>query len=176
MNCKDCKFFGGVSATTTPLCQPMAHPTELGNTYQMCRCTNQLTTIASITKGTTTNAILSNELYAAFFEFYSIDGSAIVGEDDVCPNYSVAQIQTLEFDGLTTINLVVGGTINILPKLLISPINAVNKTLDFDNIDEAIAIISESGLITALAIGSTNITISTTDGSNLDIHLLINVV
>ena len=176
MNCKDCKFFGGISATTTPLCQSMAHPTELGDTYQMCRCTNQLTTVASITKGAATNAILSNELYAAFFGFYSVDGSAIVGEDDVCPNYSAALIQTLEFDGITTINLVVGGAINVLPKLLIAPINAANKTLDFENADEAIATISESGLITALALGSTNITISTTDGSNLDIHLLINVV
>ena len=131
MNCKDCKFFGGISTTTTSLCQPMQHPTETGQTYQMCKCSNTSTTVASITKGAATNAILSNENYAAFFGIYSVNGAAIVGEDDVCPNYSVALVETLEFDGLTTINLVVGGTINVLPKILITPINAANKTVDF---------------------------------------------
>lgn len=176
MKCKDCKFFGGVSITTTSLCQPMQHPTEIGETYKMCRCRNPLTTVASITKGDATNAILSNENYTAFFGVYSVNGAAIVGEDDICPNYSVALVETLEFDGLTTINLVVGGTINVLPKLLITPINAVDKTLEFVNANEAVATIDENGLITALTTGSTSITISTTDGSNLDVQLLINVV
>lgn len=56
------------------------------------------------------------------------------------------------------------------------PENATNKTLIWSSSNEAVATVNNSGLVTAVAPGNTNILVSTTDGSNLYVSCSVNVL
>lgn len=56
------------------------------------------------------------------------------------------------------------------------PENATNKNVNWSSSDEAIASVSEDGLVKVLKEGNTEITASTTDGSNLTATCKINVL
>lgn len=59
-----------------------------------------------------------------------------------------------------------GSTLNLAEKIFVTPASAA-APLEYHIADQTIATISDDGIITALKGGSTTITVSTTDGSNL---------
>lgn len=71
-----------------------------------------------------------------------------------------------------TVNL--AETIQLTATLL--PSNATNTTLQWESSDNKIATVSESGVVTAIALGEATITATTTDGSNLQAKCKITVV
>ena len=56
------------------------------------------------------------------------------------------------------------------------PSDATNTTLQWESSDNKIATVSESGVVTAIALGEATITATTTDGSNLQAKCKITVV
>lgn len=73
----------------------------------------------------------------------------------------------------STYNLVVGETAQINAQ--ISPDNTANKTIVYESGDESICTVDENGLITAVAFGSTKITVSAEDGGAAPIQCEVNV-
>ena len=71
-----------------------------------------------------------------------------------------------------TVNL--AETIQLTATLL--PSDATNTTLQWESSDNKIATVSESGVVTAIALGEATITATTTDGSNLQAKCKITVV
>ena len=65
-------------------------------------------------------------------------------------------------------------TIQLIATLL--PSDATNTTLQWESSDNKIATVSESGVVTAIAVGEATITATTTDGSNLQAKCKITVV
>lgn len=63
----------------------------------------------------------------------------------------------------TTKSLVIGATQQLTPTVL--PANATNKAVTYTSATPATATVSASGLITAVAVGTVNITVKTTDGN-----------
>lgn len=63
----------------------------------------------------------------------------------------------------TSKSLVVGATQQLTPTVL--PANASVKTVTYVSSTPAVASVSSTGLVTALTVGSTNVTCSTTDGA-----------
>lgn len=51
---------------------------------------------------------------------------------------------------------------------VVVPSNAANKSVTWSSGDEAVATVDEHGLVTAVAVGTTNITVTTVDGSYTD--------
>lgn len=63
----------------------------------------------------------------------------------------------------TSKSLVIGATQQLVPTVL--PANATNKAVTYTSATPATATVSASGLITAVAVGTVNITVHTTDGN-----------
>lgn len=65
-----------------------------------------------------------------------------------------------------TNNLEVGATRQL--NASIEPSNATNKSVTFTSTDDAVATVSSSGLVTAVAEGTATITVTTDDGDHTD--------
>lgn len=63
----------------------------------------------------------------------------------------------------TTASIVVGATRQLTPTVL--PANAANKNVTYQSSDATKATVSGTGLVTAVAAGTANITVKTTDGN-----------
>ncbi len=63
----------------------------------------------------------------------------------------------------TSVSLGIGQTLDL--NETVSPSNATNKNVSWSSSDDNIATVDASGLVTAVATGSANITVTTTDGS-----------
>ena len=50
---------------------------------------------------------------------------------------------------------------------MVSPVNAENKTITYKSLNTSIATVNANGLVTSVANGTTTITVSTNDGSNI---------
>ena len=57
----------------------------------------------------------------------------------------------------------------------VSPSNATNKSVQWKSSNESIATVGTNGLVTGVSVGTCNIIVSTTDGSNLSASCLIRV-
>ena len=60
------------------------------------------------------------------------------------------------------LELEVGETETLSPT--VTPVGATNKTVNWESDDESVATVSSSGLVTAVGVGTTNITVTTADG------------
>ena len=65
-----------------------------------------------------------------------------------------------------TNNLEVGGTRQL--NATIEPSNADNQSVTFASDDEGVATVSDTGLVTAVGVGTTTVTVTTDDGSFTD--------
>ncbi len=70
-------------------------------------------------------------------------------------------------------NLVAGQQMQLQATVL--PENTTNKTVIWSSSDPSVAIIDEDGLVTAITSGTTTITVTTTDGSNLSASCVVTV-
>jgi uncharacterized protein YjdB len=70
-----------------------------------------------------------------------------------------------------SLSLTKGATGNVTAS--ISPSNATNKSVSFSSSDVAVATVSQSGVVTAVAEGRANITATTADGSFTDISSIV---
>jgi uncharacterized protein YjdB len=105
---------------------------------------------------------------------YSIDNIKLSNADGVdytSPNASVdvggnvnviATSITLD---QTSASVVVDKTLKLTAT--VNPSNVANKAVTWSSSDESVATVDETGLVTAHKVGSTSITVTTTDGSNL---------
>lgn len=91
----------------------------------------------------------------------SIDGG-IVGTATVTVTAAVVAVTGVTVSP-TTKSLVVGATQQLTPT--VAPANATNKTVTYTSSDPTKATVSNSGLVTAIAAGTTNITATTADGA-----------
>ena len=57
-----------------------------------------------------------------------------------------------------------------------APADATNPTLQWTSADETIATVADDGTITGVTIGSTTVTVATTDGSEIAMTIAVNVV
>ena len=71
------------------------------------------------------------------------------------------------------VNLLVGGTSQLVATVL--PDSTTNKTVAWASSNPNVATVSNDGMVTALAAGTTTVTAMTTDGSNLSASCLIGV-
>lgn len=74
---------------------------------------------------------------------------------------------------LSSQSLTLGNTIQL--NAVVSPDDAENKTLSWSSDNNAVATVSENGLVTAVAPGKATITVSSTDGSNIKESCVITV-
>ena len=70
---------------------------------------------------------------------------------------------TLDQTSATIYTGSIGNTVQLTPT--IAPANATNKAVSWESSDEDVATVDENGLVTAVAIGTATITVTTTDGS-----------
>ena len=66
----------------------------------------------------------------------------------------------------STLSLAAEGTAQLVPTVL--PANATNKAVTYGSSDEAVATVSATGLVTAVASGTATITVTTSDGGFTD--------
>ena len=82
---------------------------------------------------------------------------------------------SLDSDIASGISLKKGSTKTISSKITITPLTATNQTLKYKSSNTKVATIDKNGKITAKGTGTAEITISTTDGSNLSKTVKIRV-
>ena len=93
---------------------------------------------------------------------YRLDDSSIKYDISITVNAILVETITLSE---TSYNLYPEGTLQLTTT--INPNTATNQVLTWTSSDEDIATVSDEGLVTAVAVGSTTITASAVDGSNV---------
>ena len=66
-----------------------------------------------------------------------------------------------------TVSVAIGATTQLTAE--VAPANATNKNVTYLSSNEAVATVSSSGLVTGVAEGSADITVTTVDGSFTDV-------
>lgn len=113
------------------------------------------------------------KIYAYWFNYYNggqdvADGDAYVRIDDFKLYLNEAEEVAVSGVNFSTENssLVVGKTLK--PEIKILPLNASNKSVRWSSSDTEVAMVDESGVITGLNPGLTEITVTTVDGGYTD--------
>ena len=114
-----------------------------------------------ITKDGKIELAVKNNRYCVTKGLEDIDITITENPED-CKLPSVVSGITLNTESVSVIN---GGTYQI--EATVTPDTALNKTLTYTSNNEAIATVSNNGLITGISGGTTTILVRTTDGSNI---------
>lgn len=96
--------------------------------------------------------------------YHEYAGENGVGKCSVCGAVNGALVESLALD-CSELTLFVGGSATLRTTLL--PEDAVFPVVAWESGEEEVAIVSEAGVVTAIAPGSTVITVKTMDGSDL---------
>ena len=92
-------------------------------------------------------------------------------------NFNIKEIPTLSTSialNKTSASLKVTETLTLVATVL--PENATNKSVIWKSSNEAVAVVDENGVVTAVGVGEAIITATTTDGSNLSASCKVTVV
>ena len=170
--------------------QTFASSISLDKTFISLKATESETLKATILPATTTNQAVTwksdNEAIA------TVDANGVVTAHEV----GVATITATTTDGT---NLSASCTVNVIHtqassitlnmtevslkaletaelSVEILPATTTNKVVTWKSDNEAIAKVDANGIVTAIAVGETNITATTTDGSNLSAYCKVTVI
>lgn len=102
------------------------------------------------------------------------DGSKKSGKVTVYVGKLITAI-SLDSEIASGISLKKGATKKISSKITITPLTATNQTLKYKSSNTKVATIDKNGKITAKGVGMADITVTTTDGSNLSKTFIIRV-
>ena len=91
----------------------------------------------------------------------TVDGSFTATCNLTISNVAVSGV-TLDKDEATIYTGAVGNTVQLTAT--VAPANATNKAVTWTSSEESVARVSNTGLVTAVAVGTTTITVTTTDG------------
>ena len=97
------------------------------------------------------------------------DGSSLKAVSKISVNPILAQSVTIGYDGQT--NLYVGVKAQLSATVL--PENTTDKSIAWRSLNPTVASVSETGLVTALAIGNVTITATTTNGQTAQIEFTV---
>ncbi|MDD6928748.1 MAG: Ig-like domain-containing protein [Porphyromonas sp.] len=97
------------------------------------------------------------------------DGSSLKAVSKISVNPILAQSVTIGYDGQT--NLYVGVKAQLSATVL--PENTTDKSIAWRSLNPTVASVSETGLVTALAIGNVTITATTTNGQTAQIEFAV---
>jgi hypothetical protein len=94
-------------------------------------------------------------------------------DDDTVKISAISVIEATYTNSIMQLSLKDNATLQLTP--FIMPQDAANKTLTYSNKHKEIMDVSESGLITAKAIGTDTLTVSATDGSDVKVSYRVNI-
>ena len=97
------------------------------------------------------------------------DGSSLKAVSKISVNPILAQSVTIGYDGQT--NLYVGVKAQL--SAIVLPENTTDKSIAWHSLNPTVASVSETGLVTALAIGNVTITATTTNGQTAQIEFSV---
>ncbi len=101
---------------------------------------------------------------------YSFSVSEVIGDNESEKATVTVKTKPINVTGVTvspkTNNLETGSTRQL--NATVEPSNATNKSVTFTSTDDAVATVSSSGLVTAVAEGTATITVTTDDGDHTD--------
>ena len=100
---------------------------------------------------------------------YALDSTTAIVSCKVIP--TLAESITLD---ITTVSLRATETIMLVATIL--PETTANKSVTWNSSNESVAIVDENGVVTAIAVGESTITATTTDGSDLSAYCQVTVV
>ncbi len=100
---------------------------------------------------------------------YALDSTTAIVSCKVVP--TLAESITLD---ITTVSLRATETIMLVATIL--PETTANKSVTWNSSNESVAIVDENGVVTAIAVGESTITATTTDGSDLSASCQVTVV
>lgn len=101
------------------------------------------------------------------------DGSNVTKTIDLVATKNVVLVDKIEIVGNTTINLDKGDVVDLKDKVVVTPSNATNAGLSWSSDNSSVTV--ENGVITGASKGTATITVSTTDGSNLEATFTVTV-
>ena len=101
----------------------------------------------------------------------SLNNPFLQTEDPIPPTPEPIHVESVSLQGKKTIERYIGGKYEC--KYTVLPVDAENKTVFFTCSNSKIATVDEKGLVTAIAVGETIITVTTEDGKKTDIITFI---
>lgn len=121
----------------------------------------------------TTATILINTkhtLWGTTEETYFVDGNYTIADAPV--QTTVVNVQNVSLDA-HEVSLSKAGTITLIPTII--PINSTNKNATWTTSNSSVATVDNNGKVTAVEVGTANITVATLDGGFTD-TCIINVI
>ena len=101
-------------------------------------------------------------------------GSQVLFPDDISANLTVNIVLASSLQlNQSDVTLIKGESMQLTATIL--PDETTNKTLNWESSDDSVVSVDENGLITAVAVGKTTVTATTTDGSNLSASCVVTV-